>query len=60
MSLLGGLWSPEVTTDETITMTPFGTIESTTVQDALEEIVGEQNTAIYVANLLVANQLGAL
>lgn len=57
---MSALWEPELTTADTIAVLPFGTIEATTIQDALEEIVGEQNTAIYVANLLVANQLGAL
>lgn len=57
---MSALWEPESPSAENITIQPFGTIESESLQDALEEIVGEQNTAIYVANLLVANQLGAL
>lgn len=57
---MSALWEPESPSAENITIQPFGTIESTNLQDAFEELVGEQNSIIYIAQTLVANQLGAL
>lgn len=57
---MSALWEPEVTTADTIAITPFGTIEATTLQDALEEIVDDQNSIVSLSNLVLAQQLGAL
>lgn len=60
MSVYEPVWTPAVTTADTLAFTPFGTIEATNVQDALEEMIGEQNSIVYIARFLVANQLGAI
>ncbi len=57
---MSALWEPETQTADGIQLSPFGTIEATNLQDAFEELVGEQNSIIYIAQTLVANQLGAL
>lgn len=60
------LWESEVTTADTISIIPFGTIEATTIQDALEEIYAESagtgggSATDSLANLVLAQQLGAL
>lgn len=57
---MSALWEPESPSAENITIQPFGTIEATNLQDAFEELVGEQNSIIYIAQTLITNQLGAL
>lgn len=55
----GNMLRPPLTAAD-IPLEPFGTIEATNLQDGFEELVGEQNSIVYIARLLVANQLGAI
>ena len=50
------LWSPAITTAETIPIAPFGPITETNLQDGLEEMT----PMLYAAQVMAATLFGAL
>ncbi len=56
MSVYDPVWTPEVTTAETIPITPFGPITATNLQDGLEEMT----PMLYAAQVMAATLFGAL